>query len=84
MIGAAILIPGLARENHLSPGPCILMEYRNRCFGTALLGESLLRLQQAGLSRAAAVTKGNAPVAKFLYPKFNGILTPGDTPLLAA
>ncbi|CAN5428275.1 hypothetical protein BH18VER2_BH18VER2_11030 [soil metagenome] len=84
MIGAAILIPDPARENHLSPRPCILMEYRNRGFGNALLGESLLRLQQAGLSRAAAVTEGNAPVAKFLYPKFNGVLTPGDTPLLAA
>lgn len=84
IIGAAILIPDSAAANHLSPGPCVLMEYRNRGLGTALLGESLRQLQQAGLTRASALTKSNAPVAKFLYPKFNGILVPGDTPLLAA
>jgi GNAT superfamily N-acetyltransferase len=84
MIGAAILLPEPAAENHLSPGPCVLMEYRNRGLGTALLGESLGRLREAGLSRAVALTKGNAPAAKFLYPKFNGVLTPDDTPLLAA
>src|SRR5450432_2916841 len=84
MIGASILIPAPAAENHLSPGPCVLMEYRNRGLGTALLGESLHRLREVGLARATAHTKSNAPVAKFLYPKFNGILTPGDTPLLAA
>jgi GNAT superfamily N-acetyltransferase len=84
MIGASILIPASAAENHLSPGPCVLMEYRNRGLGTALLGESLRRLHEAGLSRATAHTKSNAPVAKFLYPKFNGTLTPGDSPLLAA
>jgi hypothetical protein len=49
-----------------------------------LLEQSLRQLQEASLSRAAALTKRNAPVARFLYPKFNGILTPGDTPLLAA
>ncbi len=84
MIGAAILIPDPASENHLSPGPCILMEYRNRGFGSALLGESLRQLHDAGLHRATALAKSNAPVAKFLYPKFNGILTAGDSPLLAA
>jgi ribosomal protein S18 acetylase RimI-like enzyme len=84
MIGAAVLIPDSESENHLSPGPCVLLEYRNRGFGTALLAESLRQLQEAGLSRAVALTKSNAPVAKFLYPKFNGVLTPGDTPLVAA
>lgn len=84
IIGAAILVADPAAENHLSPGPCVLMEYRNRGLGTALLGESLRQLREAGLSRVRALTKSNAPVAKFLYPKFNGVLTPGDTPLLAA
>lgn len=84
MIGAAILIPEADRDNHLSPGPCVLLEYRNRGLGTALLGESLRQLRAAGLFRAAALTKSNAPAAKFLYPKYDGILTPGDTPLLAA
>jgi ribosomal protein S18 acetylase RimI-like enzyme len=84
MIGASILIPDVAAGNHLIPGPCVLMEYRNRGLGTALLGESLRQLRAAGLSRAAALTKDNAPAAKFLYPKFNGVVTPGDTPILAA
>ncbi len=84
MIGAAVLIPDAVTENHLSPGPCVLMEYRNRGLGTALLAQSLFRLREAGLTRAVALTKSNAPVAKFLYPKFNGVLTPGDAPLLAA
>ncbi|MEO7723486.1 MAG: GNAT family N-acetyltransferase [Chthoniobacterales bacterium] len=60
------------------------MEYRNRGLGTALLRESLRQLRAAGLYRATGFTKGNAPAAKFLYPKFNGVLTPGDTPLPAA
>ena len=85
IIGVAILIPDSLAENHLSPGPCILMEYRNRGLGTALLGESLHKLREAGLSRVVALAKSNAPVAKFLYPKFNGTPTSGDTkPLLAA
>jgi GNAT superfamily N-acetyltransferase len=67
------------------PGPCVLVEYRNRGFGTGLLKHSLQALREAGVTRAVAVSKENAPVAKFLYPKFNGVLTPGDhTPLLAA
>jgi hypothetical protein len=73
MIGASILIPDPSAEDHLSPGPCVQMEYRNRGLGTALLGESLRRLHEAGLSRAAARAKINGPVAKFLYPKFNGV-----------
>jgi len=84
MIGAAILLPDPAAANHLAPGPCVLMEYRNRGLGTALLMESLRQLRAAGLSRAAALTKNNAPAAKFLYPKFNGVVSPGDTPVLAA
>ena len=46
IIGADVLVADPARENHLTPGPCILMEYRNRGFGTALLGESLRQLRQ--------------------------------------
>ena len=36
------------------------------------------------VTRAVAVAKSNGPVAKFLYPKFSGVLIPADTPLLAA
>ena len=54
MIGASILVPDPTRGNHLTPGPCVLMEYRNRGLGTALLEESLRQLRAAGLSRAVA------------------------------
>lgn len=84
IIGASVLMPDPGAEDHLTPGPCVLMEYRNRGFGSALLEESLRQLRAAGLTRASALTKSNAPVAKFLYPKFNGTLAPGDTPLVAA
>lgn len=84
IIGATILIPNTLVENHICPGPCVLMEYRNRGLGTALLGEALRQLHEAGLASASARAKANSPVAKFLYPKFNGIPTPDDTPLLAA
>jgi len=84
IIGTSVLMPDPAAEDHLTPGPCVLMEYRNRGFGSALLEESLRQLRAAGLTRASALTKSNAPVAKFLYPKFNGTLAPGDTPLVAA
>ncbi|MBA3544167.1 MAG: GNAT family N-acetyltransferase [Chthoniobacterales bacterium] len=84
IIGASILVPNPAAEDHLAPGPCVQMEYRNRGLGSALLGESLRQLREAGLAHATAVAKGNGPVAKFLYPKCNGMVTPGTTPLLAA
>jgi GNAT superfamily N-acetyltransferase len=84
IIGASVLLPDPASEDHLAPGPCVSMEYRNRGFGAALLEESLRRLRAAGLTRSFAITKSNAPVAKFLYPKFNGIPIPVDTPLVAA
>ena len=85
IIGASILSPDPSGETHFTPGPCVLVEYRNRGFGTGLLEHSLQALREAGVAEAVAVSKENAPVAKFLYPKFNGVPTPGDhTPLLAA
>jgi Acetyltransferase (GNAT) family len=85
IIGAAVLSFDPDAENNLAPGPCILMEYRNRGFGTRLLESSLTFLREAGLSRAIAIARENAPVARFLYPKFHGIATPAEIrPLLAA
>ncbi len=85
IIGASILIPDPSGENHLAPGPCILMEYRNRGFGTRLLEESLLTLRHAGLAHANALTEESALVAKFLYTKFDGAAAPPlFSPLLAA
>ena len=84
IIGATILNPDPAAEDHLAPGPCVQLEYRNRGLGTALLGEALQRLRETGLSRVTTTAKGNGPAARFLYPKFNGTLVAGNTPLLAA
>ena len=85
IIGGSVLSLDPNAENNLAPGPCILMEYRNRGFGTRLLESSLTLLREAGLSRAMAIARENGPVAKFLYPKFHGIVTPVEiTPLLAA
>ncbi len=84
IIGATILIPDSLAENHLAPGPCVLMEYRNRGLGTALLGESLRQLREAGLTRASARAKLKSPVAKFLYRKFNGVPVSEEPPLLTA
>ena len=76
IIGTSVLMPDPAAEDHLTPGPCVLMEYRNRGFGTLLLQASLQLLRDSGLSRASGIARELSPVAKFLYPKYNGIATP--------
>ena len=85
IIGATILTADAEAVNHLSPGPCVLMEYRNRGFGTHLLDRSLRTLREAGLSAAHGMTKENSAATKFLYRKFNSTPTPREfSPLLAA
>ncbi len=85
IIGASVLSLDPESDNHLSPGPCISMEYRNRGFGSRLLEHSLNALHETGVERAFALTRANTSVARFLYPKFHGISAPLDrTPLLAA
>jgi hypothetical protein len=73
IIGASVISTEPAADNHLVPGPCILMEYRNRGFGTALLERSLKLLGESGVTRAFAIAREDAPVTKFLYPKFGGL-----------
>jgi ribosomal protein S18 acetylase RimI-like enzyme len=85
IIGASVLSLDPMSDNHLSPGPCVSMEYRNRGFGSRLLEHSFNVLREAGVVRAFALTRGNTSVARFLYPKFQGVSAPVDrTPLLAA
>ena len=85
IIGASVLSLHADAPNHLSPGPCVSMEYRNRGFGTHLLGRSLATLRDRGLSRAVAIAKENSPVTKFLYTKFNGTASAHTAgPLLVA
>ena len=85
IIGAAVVVHNSAADINLSPGPCVSLEYRNRGFGTRLLEKSLTKLRDAGLKEAVGIAHENAPVTKFLYPKFNGTPSPYDpTPVLAA
>ena len=85
IIGASVLSLDPESENHLSPGPCVSMEYRNRGFGSRLLEHSFHSLKEAGVTRAFAMTRSNTSVARFLYSKFHGVSAPIDrTPLLAA
>jgi hypothetical protein len=85
IIGASVLSLDPESDNHLSPGPCISMEYRNRGFGSRLLEHSFHALSAAGVTRAFALTRSHTSVARFLYPKFHGVSAPMDrTPLLAA
>jgi hypothetical protein len=85
IIGAAVLSLEFDAEDHLAPGPCILMEYRNRGNGTLLLANSLRLLREAGLVRASALAPDYVPVSKFLYPKFNSVTSPAEiAPPLAA
>lgn len=85
IIGASVIRLDPTADTHLSPGPCVLMEYRNRGFGTRLLEQSLKTLREAGLTAASAIAKENSPATKFLYTKFNSRPAPHDfSPLLAA
>lgn len=70
IIAASVISTEIDGESNLVSGPCVLSEYGNRGFGTALLHQSLKHLQKAGLDRAAAITKENVPACKFIYPKF--------------
>jgi hypothetical protein len=76
IIGASVLCLNPAAENHFAPGPCIMMEYRNRGFGTRLFEASLQLLRDSGLNRASGIARELSPVAKFLYPKYNGVAIP--------
>ena len=73
IIGACALAMAQESENHLPSGPCVLMEYRNRGLGTALLYHSLKQLALSGLTRAHGITKDNVVACKFIYPKFGSV-----------
>ena len=76
IIGASVLCLDPATENNFAPGPCILMEYRNRGFGARLLQASLQLLRDSGLTQASGIARELSPVAKFLYPKYSGVAAP--------
>ena len=84
IIGGAVISRSPDAEIHLSPGPCVSMEYRNRGFGTRLLEQSLAKLRENGLKQAVGIAHENTPAAKFLYPKFNSKPAPHDSTSLVA
>ena len=85
IIGAAVVFTSEETDNHFSPGPCVLMEYRNRGFGTCLLVRSLAALRDSGLKQVSAIATGNSPATRFLYTKFSSVATPFEfTPLVEA
>ena len=57
---------------HLVTGPCVLIEYRNRGIGGALLHATLEALRARGLTEAVGLARPGTPPAKFLCRKFGG------------
>ena len=57
---------------HLVSGPCVLVEYRNRGIGGALLAATLDALRNRGLTEATGVTRPKSPSSRYLCPKFGG------------
>jgi hypothetical protein len=85
IIGAAVLSFEFDADDHLAPGPCVLIEYRNRGFGTHLLAHSLRLLRDAGLMHANTLSPDYVPASKFLYPQFDSVISPIEVvPSLAA
>ena len=76
IIAASALNSEIDAETHLTSGPCVLVEYRNRGLGSTLLHASLLQLQKAGLTRCTGICKDTAPTSKFVYPKFGSTNEP--------
>ncbi len=67
-------------EVHLISGPCVLIEYRNRGLGGALLGATLQALRERGLAEATGWTRPNSASSKYLCPKFGGKKVPESEP----
>lgn len=57
---------------HLISGPCVLIEYRNRGIGGALLGATLEALRERGVSEVVGQTRPKSASAKYLCTKFGG------------
>ena len=83
IVGGTLIMTDPDAPAQFVPGPCILMEYRNRGLGTLLLCSALCHLRDIGMTRACARTREGSPAARFLYPKFGGQSSLVE-PLLAA
>lgn len=73
VIAASAYLPEPGEHGvHLVSGPCVLIEYRNRGIGAALLAGTLEALRSRGLAEAVGQTRPNSPSAKYLFRKFGG------------
>jgi len=72
IIAGSALIDNPEAPEQFASGVCVLDEYRCRGLGTYLLYQSLLRLKEAGLGEASAMTKIGITADRYLYGKFGG------------
>ncbi len=84
IIGVSILNLHSEAAYHLTSGPWVLMEYRNRGFGSALLHASLHELAQHGLTEARGMTRGNSIASRYVYSKFEGVMNAVAAPVRAS
>lgn len=80
VVAVSALSSAVGVESNLLSGPCVLPEYCNRGFGSALLHESLVQLALAGLENAHGVSKENTLACRFVYPKFGSTRAECETP----
>jgi len=66
---------------HLVSGPCVLVEYRNRGIGGALLAATLDALRNRGLTEATGASRPRSPSSRYLCPKFGGKPVLEDVPV---
>ncbi len=84
VIAASAYDPEPADGVHLVSGPCVLIEYRNRGIGGALLHATLEALRSHGVTEACGQVRPGTPSAKFLCTKFGGQQVAEAPTLIAA
>lgn len=80
VIAASAFAPEPGDGDHLVSGPCVLVEYRNRGIGGALLAATLAALREKGVKSATGQTRPGTPSAKYLFSKFGGEAVPSPAP----
>ena len=80
LIGVSLFDARLEAPFHLVSGPWVLMEYRNRGLGSALLHATLAGLSERGITTVSGVTRAKTVAARYIYPKFGSIRSDYDLP----
>ncbi len=84
VVGISIVDLNPEAVQQIITGPWVMMEYRNRGFGTALLHASLEELAHRGITQAHGITRKNSVAARFVYPKFGGMMSDDAVPVAIA